>query len=192
MSCWVLVASLRSSSARCLSACFSWSLKCTEVNKFVFSFLALFSEARKQCKSDVPYTLLMKCQSFYPECDWAPWWLCTEWLGEPEASLSYSPQGLGSFPMTTESMADCESSLDWCLLLFLLCVWVYVTFDNCMSTASYNPQSETLIKGVRSCEVILSLPWVPVHLPVLNCWSLKSLSRGPTGVPLPTYSSIQT
>lgn len=114
-------------------------------------------------------------------CDWAPWWLCTEWLGEPKASLSYSPQGLGSFPMTTESMADCESSLEWCLLLFLLCVRVYTTFDNCMSTASDNLQSKTLIKGVRSCEVILSLPWVPVHLPVLNCWSLKSLSEVPLG-----------
>lgn len=52
---------------RSLSACFSWSLKCIEVDKFVFSFLALLSEARKQCKSNVPYTLLMKHQSFYPE-----------------------------------------------------------------------------------------------------------------------------
>lgn len=73
MSCWVLVASLRSSSARYLSTCFSWSLKCTEGAKFVFSFLALFSEARKQCKSNVPYTLLMKRQSFFPEV-----WLVSE------------------------------------------------------------------------------------------------------------------
>lgn len=71
----------------CLSACFSWSLKCTEVDKFVFPFLALLSEARKQCKSNVPYTLLMKHQSFYPEV----------WLGSMVAVYGVT-QGARSQP----------------------------------------------------------------------------------------------
>lgn len=91
------------------------------------------------------------------------------------ANFSCGPCCPYSFPVTAEPMAGCESSLEWCLLFFLPYVWVYATFNNCLSAGSYNPPNKNLLKGVRSCEVILNLPWLPVHLPGLNCWSLKSL-----------------
>lgn len=93
-------------------------------------------------------------------CTWATWWLGTEWLREPEASLSCAPRGCAAF-LWQQSQWQAVS-----LVLSGACGSSYCMHEctqpnNCPSAGPYNLQNKNLLKGVRSCEVILSLPWLP-------------------------------
>lgn len=118
---------LWASSAHYLSAC-SCSSKLTKVNRFVFAFLALLSEARKQWKSNVPSsTLLMKHQRSRDVTE-AAWRSCVQ--NDPEARSQPQPCTMVAVSLYYGNIARSRLRIQ-SLVVLAIVPTVYMSVCNC-------------------------------------------------------------